>query len=1183
MKTFLSLVLFVAIFLMPIKVQAQNWATEYQNNSRNAVISTSDEMQDLVNRATITPTLQYFELPVYSNGIIYISERNLTGGYLIRAIDKITGNKLWQIDRAVGKLGSTPVIADGYIIIPATTLICADAKTGNIIWESFNPYSNFVFRYPIVIGQDIFIWNSGSGSGAVVSKYDLLTGVRNTNFSLSFSIQTLFPMTSDGSSLVVLYGASNNASYVGSYDLDGHEHWKYNQASNPSGPIVVDGGNAFLANVVGELSQIDLATGALVKKVRSGANATIPIVINGFAYFLTTSQYETAKGGESYLNVYNIATGNSDRLSVLDDLRISNRTTLINLAGNLYFATENGKIYKYEIENGHFESFEVNPNSPLVYLIMADGIFLSLSGNNSIMHLSSDLNYEVNGFKEIEIDSPYTCGDCNQYLGQLHSHYKPDAPDSWVYGNGEPFPAFTALQYRERGYDFMALTEHDEVVAMPVTDGILQIQNAEESTPEGWGKHHILGIGVTDRADFEASDQDRIDSIARQDGIPILAHPDSWIYGALSQTIARLTNLSHMEVYTHGVYKSRIPDAYALDDFDNLRTYYNKNYFLTAADDYTPGNPGFDGGAVVVLAHSNTQSEIISSLKNGNFYALQGSEAPRINISSDDSTITISASEPSRVSFIGDGGKILYKANNVQIATYTVVGNENYVRAEVKSAKTGKTAWTQPFDIENSEQATVSAGNHVINLDQAIIVSNTSGEVTADILSSGQYPKNFPPVGYLSPVYSLSTTGILSSGNQITISYDNKKLPVNADNLSIYYFNEEINTWEKIPTVLDKAKKTATAQLSHFSLYTLSAEYPEDIEPPVIERINPSDLSDISCDTEVEVMVSDDQAIDSIKFSLDGRYLSTDSDPNDGWSTELLIAEIIAGNHTLHIVAEDFSGNKIEVDYNVVANSENTAPSISIITPIHLETVSGSGMIQGTYKSSLAIDTVSIYLNDLFIANAVIDGSDNSFSLPVDWESFKEGDYVLKAMVADIYGNTAETELAITIGQDTEVSILSPGNREYYHSESIKAEIVITGNSTDVKILLDGETIENNTNIELINLSLGTHSIEVIQEEDVLTSVTFSIVTDYSDTIDVVKKLYKDGFIKNKGVTKVIISRLRVAEIFQESKFLRIEKKMLQHIYGYVEHLTEKKKPLITDYAKNIILDHILNLLLGTR
>lgn len=95
-------------------------------------------------------------------------------------------------------------------------------------------------------------------------------------------------------------------------------------------------------------------------------------------------------------------------------------------------------------------------------------------------------------------------------------------------------------------------------------------------------------------------------------------------------------------------------------------------------------------------------------------------------------------------------------------------------------------------------------------------IPNVSASILLDDISTN---KN----GMLNKLYSFKTDGNIDEA-YVTISYDIndiEKYKLDEDTLSIYYYNTDKDSYEKIETNIDKKNKQLTATLKHFSYYVI--------------------------------------------------------------------------------------------------------------------------------------------------------------------------------------------------------------------------------------------------------------------------------------------------------------------------------------------------------------------------
>lgn len=935
-------VIFVLIFCLslPIEAFAENWNTTAKNVEHNAVISSATNPNLELRWTKSTTNTSTFTTPIYQNGIFYFSERITSNSWTVYAINKNSGSELWRTSGS-GYLSPGISISEDYVVVPSTNLICLSAKDGHKVWEITNPISGFNFSKPLIFNNIVYVWNTYGGSG-YVSAYNISNGNKSWPNDLSFGIEGAYPFSISNNNLIILYSTRNNYSNIYSYSLSENKNWgPLIIPRNPSGPIVVDGNTGFLSTISGTVSKIDLSTGIEQSRYNGFPNASIVVARNGHAYFTATSQYETSIGGDSF--IYDLPYTSADppfRRATMDDFFVSVNNNVILFGEKLYFANEKGQIFAYNTTSGATERFSIAPGVNLGQIMVADDVLVAMDYSAKNLYFSTDINYSFGSETRIEIENPYECTDCNQYLGQLHSHYIPDIAGI----NSSPFEV--EKKYRDAGYDFIALTEHNKLEPDPGVDGILHIQNSEENT-QGRGGNHLLGIGINNSIDINLSDQDRVNGYFIQNGFIIASHPNLRRYKWTVDKLLRLENYNSVEIFNTGVnvagrYLDGLPmmenwnmydKAFSTDKWDELLS-RGKKVWGTANDDYTPGNPGFNGGAVMVLSSSNTQENIMDALKNGHFYTLQGSEAPKIQINVENNSVHLTSDQQGEIKFIGQDGEVLRKDRYSSDSTYQIVGNEKYIRAEVMGSS-GKKSWTEPIFVNRIETAKSDwAGKQKAVLASASLISSSSGNLAISTLPVRNYPSALPPLGLYSPIYSLQTSGILSTEANLEIDYSSESLPFSEESLSVYVFNETTGTWDKITSVVDELNNKVTAKLSHFSYYALSSEIVDTTGPKITFADNQYFNKNSTGVTTLRIGVTDNSEITSLSGYLDEKFLLfEDTNAKDGFNNSINLSKVATGKHYLTLLATDYFGNVTESKFtvNIFINTKILTNKIDII------------------------------------------------------------------------------------------------------------------------------------------------------------------------------------------------------------------------------------------------------------
>lgn len=1071
---------------------------------------------------------------------------------------------------------------DGRIYFGAEDFYCLNAKTGEQIWTLDAGKSNnaiYKARVYLTSGDNLYgitFFNDTK----FIKIIDKISGQYRVVPKLMYT-QIINDFTVWNNNIYIALGSSGPSSTTNITKIDLNN---YSEISTQYGcrtgacNMLIDGDNSqiILSSASAGLSSYNLHDLSATSPSRM-VYANRFVKYNETLYTVYGEYFKT-------LSATNI-NGSFDREKVLNDEDFINSGPLI-VNEYLFAITNSGSIWSKNLETGEIKKVQIVNDGSAGNLIYADGYIISVvSFKINDLWQSKVLFLNINDLAaspsyEISIDSPYnfnTLGQ-NQYLGQLHCHYVPDIPKWNQIFNGLPNPAFTVNKYSQAGYDFVALTEHNQVVPMPVIDegAIMQIKDAEEITV-GSGGSHILAIGVKEHTDQNLPMQSRIDNVFNQGGLSILAHPNSNDYPISLVELISLNDYSGVEaingtMFYYKFLKKRLGDGSAFDKIDRLLS-LKKRTIIYADDDYTPGDGGFDNAAVVVFAPSSSQADIMQALSKGDFYAVQGSGAPRIDIQRNETSITIYSDQISNIRFIGEKGKMIQNFRNVTSATYSFVGNENYVRAEITSPVNNKKAWTQPIFINSKVRyENLEAGEHTITTEDALFNINTSGDFTLKSVPVSDLPKSSPPAGYLANAYSLNTSGEVLNGNAITYSYKEINLQIDEELLRIYRYNEQLNSWEVVSSTADTKTKTITASLPHYSLYTLSAEIPEDQEQPIVALSSPTNLENISGEINIEAEASDNQAVTAVRFILNDNYIGSDITAEDGWSTQYDVSNMVSGSYKLLIEVEDFSGNVGSEEYDLNINSQLAPPAISIIAPARGDIVKDVSEITGFYRSDLEVQEITMYLDDIFINKAEL--KDGQFSNTIDWEQYIDGEHALKVEMIDIAGNIAIAETTVRIGDNISATIVSPSNNDYLRGTLIPLQIEVIPEA-EIEIYIDGDLLEYVTEIDLLNYSLGDHIIEVKYKGEGIANTNFNIITSYQDTINIVRRLEKEGGFTNHGVPTAIVVQLRTAQMASILGYSRIEQILLRNLERFIEQQSKGKKPKIIEKSKKVLIENI--------
>ncbi|MEO7673214.1 MAG: CehA/McbA family metallohydrolase [Pyrinomonadaceae bacterium] len=297
----------------------------------------------------------------------------------------------------------------------------------------------------------------------------------------------------------------------------------------------------------------------------------------------------------------------------------------------------------------------------------------------------------------------------NWYKGNTHTHT--------LNSDGDSTPDDVVKWYREHGYNFLFITDHEYVTNVgPLNDlhgktGSFIVIGGQEVTDSFDKKpYHINALGISkvvmpNRLSGAVETlQKNIDDVRAAGGIAQVNHPNfGWALNA--DQLVRLQNYTLLEIHNGHPLVNNLggggsPGTEAL--WDSVLT-SGKIVFGVADDDShyfkrigDPTAPTPGKGWIFVRAVELTLSAILDSIRKGDFYASTGVELSDYQSGPDSVAVTIKEDRNSkyRIQFIGSGGRVLSEVLTSP-AVYKFQGNEGYVRAKIIESN-GKFAWTQP-------------------------------------------------------------------------------------------------------------------------------------------------------------------------------------------------------------------------------------------------------------------------------------------------------------------------------------------------------------------------------------------------------------------------------------------------------------------------------------------------------
>lgn len=285
--------------------------------------------------------------------------------------------------------------------------------------------------------------------------------------------------------------------------------------------------------------------------------------------------------------------------------------------------------------------------------------------------------------------------------GNLHCHT--------TVSDGVLTPSEIAEAYCKRGYDFLAITDHNLYVKhsdLPVAP--LLLMGVEHDLAYSKNKcTHIVGTGIAEREKTlydcrkympgELTDQGLIDMMQGDGQFVILAHP---IWSRMEPEEVRvLTGFHAIEVYNNGC-ENLCHAGHGEVYWDMLLRSGKKVYGVATDDTHKPWD--MFGGWICVKAKEKSYNAIMDALFAGQFYASSGPEIEDFGV--DGNEVYVFCSPCKEIHFVTypPRGKSYFAEKNESLERlcYTRKGGEKYVRVECID-NNGRVAWTNPIFFES--------------------------------------------------------------------------------------------------------------------------------------------------------------------------------------------------------------------------------------------------------------------------------------------------------------------------------------------------------------------------------------------------------------------------------------------------------------------------------------------------
>ena len=288
-------------------------------------------------------------------------------------------------------------------------------------------------------------------------------------------------------------------------------------------------------------------------------------------------------------------------------------------------------------------------------------------------------------------DNPFQC-EGEWLKGNLHTHT--------TRSDGRLSPQERVAAYEARGYDFLALTDHDALADLePLSPGRLVLIRGIEAggeNPIAGQPFHLVGLDLPAGFQLPRSRhaQSVIDAFTDAGGQAIVAHP-YWC-GQSIRDLEVVAGFLGVEVFNTTCHRG-IGKGTSAVQWDDLLTRGRCIVGLAVDDAHGATRDAFQGWVMARCAARSVEA-VMAALARGRFYSTCGPIIESVSV--EGARIAVRTSPVAHISFICDGprgGHAFHEDGSpVTAAEFTVGDSARFLRVECTD-QAGRTAWTNPI------------------------------------------------------------------------------------------------------------------------------------------------------------------------------------------------------------------------------------------------------------------------------------------------------------------------------------------------------------------------------------------------------------------------------------------------------------------------------------------------------
>jgi hypothetical protein len=264
--------------------------------------------------------------------------------------------------------------------------------------------------------------------------------------------------------------------------------------------------------------------------------------------------------------------------------------------------------------------------------------------------------------------------------------------------------------YADHGYDFVAITDHNQLTRAPARGGgrplLLPGAELDVGRSQLGEPYHLVAVGLRQMIDlpresaarYRLAVQEVIRDLRRAGAVVFVAHP--YWSGLVVDDLLRLDDVAGIEVWNANT-ELDIGKGYSGVHWDDCLS--RRKLFWGVANDDTHWRMNDYGRAwTMVRAEALAPGDLVQALEGGSFYASTGVALEDVTFDGDTATVRVGAPGVQEIRFICDGRwgrRVETEGEPLREASHTLRGRERYLRIEAVS-RTGERAWTNPLFLE---------------------------------------------------------------------------------------------------------------------------------------------------------------------------------------------------------------------------------------------------------------------------------------------------------------------------------------------------------------------------------------------------------------------------------------------------------------------------------------------------